>query len=77
MKRILRTGHELVAERSVRFTRDLYRCWEGFGEYYPEKKNEMYHVLDLAINPIVDTVKILETIGSVENFLGEETHSVL
>jgi len=72
MKRILRTGHELVAERSQRFTRDLYRCWEGFAEYYPEKKDEMYHVLDLAINPTTDIQKISKTMASIGGWLEAE-----
>ncbi len=67
MKRMLRSGFELVMERSQKYTRDLYLCYEGFSEYYPEKKEAMYRVLELAVNPTSDKSEIgivLEGIGS-------------
>lgn len=60
MKGLLRVGFELTMERSQKYTRDLYRCYETFSEYYPEKEPEMREVLDLALNPISDKKKIKE-----------------
>lgn len=67
MKGLLRTGFELTMERSQKYTRDLYRCYETFAEYYPEKEIEMREVLDLALNPITNKKKlkdVMEDIGS-------------
>ena len=55
MKRILRTGFELVMGREQKYTRDLYPCYESFIKYYPQKKDDMYKTLELAINPIDDS----------------------
>lgn len=58
MKRVVRTGCELVMERSGKYTRDLYPCYELFSEYYPEKQSDMYRVLELAVNPSKDAREI-------------------
>lgn len=58
MKGLLRTGFELVMERSKKYTRDLYPCYEGFSKYYPEKESEMKEVLHYALNPTGDINKI-------------------
>ncbi len=39
-------------EKEQRFTRDLYLVYESFADHYPEKRNEMFHALDLAVNPV-------------------------
>ena len=66
MKRLLRTGFELVMEKDKSFTRDLYPCYEIFSKYYPEKEKKMKEVLELAINQTEDKsliLKILKTFG--------------
>lgn len=45
MKNFLRASFELVMERSQRYTRDLYLCYESFAEYYPEKEAEARELL--------------------------------
>lgn len=60
-KDILRTGFELTMERSKRYTRDLYLCYQDFAEYYPNKESQMREVLDLALNPTSDK-KVIEKI---------------
>jgi predicted nucleotidyltransferase len=72
MKRILRSGFELVMERSQKYTRDLYPCYEGFSEYYPEQKDNMYKVLELAINPTDDKAEIEEVLDSIGNWIIKE-----
>lgn len=72
MKRIVRTGFELVMERSRKYTRDLYPCYEEFSKYYPEKKEEMYKVLELAINPTADEKEILNILSTLGDWLVKE-----
>ncbi|MDO8604572.1 MAG: hypothetical protein Q7K40_04245 [bacterium] len=55
MKRILRTGFELVMEREQKYTRDLYPSYVSFAKHYPSKKYDMYEALELAMNPIHDS----------------------
>lgn len=64
MRRFLRLGMELVMEREQKFTRDLYLCYESFSKHYPEKQDEMYRALELAINPVVNN----ETFEFVQKF---------
>lgn len=52
LRRFLRLGMELVMEEEQRFTRDLYLCYESFAKHYPEKRNAMFHALELAVNPV-------------------------
>lgn len=66
MKRILRSGCELVMERSQSYTRDLYPCYELFARYYPQKDAEMYRVLEMAVNPTSnrrEIINILDDFG--------------
>ncbi len=72
MKGLLRVGFELTMERSQKYTRDLYRCYETFSEYYPEKEAEMREVLDLALNPTVDKNKMKEIMENIGTFLLSE-----
>ena len=72
IKRIIRSGFELVMERAQKYTRDLYPCYEGFSEYYPEKKEEMYEVLKLAIEPTSDKEMILKILDTLGDWLARE-----
>ncbi|MDR3519607.1 MAG: hypothetical protein P4L63_01825 [Candidatus Pacebacteria bacterium] len=77
MKRIIRTGFELVMEREQKYTRDLYTCYESFSKYYPEKKNEMYKTLEMAINPTDDSRIIIKLLNDWLIFLSKEIEKVL
>lgn len=72
MKGLLRTGFELTMERSQKYTRDLYRCYETFSEYYPEKESEMREVLDLALNPTGDKIRIKQVMDNLGAWLFDE-----
>jgi len=72
MKRILRTGCELVMERSGKYTRDLYPCYEVFAEYYPEKEKEMWRVLELAINPVAEKEEIQNALSGIGAWISKE-----
>jgi len=73
-KIIVRAGCELVLLRSGKYSRDLYPCYEIFSKYYPEKKQDMYKALELAINPVSDTKQVKTMLQSIGTWLvGEAT----
>lgn len=75
MKRFLRTGFEICMERSNRYTRDLYKCYETFIEYYPEKEPQMREILELALNPTSDKQKIKQIADSFGPWLQKEINT--
>ncbi len=72
MKSILRAGFEITMERSGKYTRDLYRCYEGFSEYYPDQEPQMREVLHLVLNPTTDKRKMKEIIDEFGMWLLDE-----
>ena len=72
MKRILRSGFEIVMERDQCFTRDLHPCYERFSHYYPNQKSLMRQVLIWAINPIDSPEKIIDFLYQFGGWLVEE-----
>jgi hypothetical protein len=77
MKGLLRSGCEIVMERSGKYTRDLYPCYEVFSEYYPKKEPEMREVLKLTLNPISDKRKIKEKMDTLGSWLQKEAEKYL
>lgn len=73
MKGLLRVGAEITLERSKKYTRDLYKCYEVFSEYYPKKEQEMREVLDLALNPTDDKDIIKDVMDSFGFWLLDES----
>ena len=76
MKRILRTGFELVMERSQSYTRDLYPSYEIFSNYYPEKEKEMKEVLFFSINNTAASSQILRILNNIGTWLADETETI-
>ena len=72
MKGLLRVGFELTMDREQKYTRDLYRCYETFSKYYPEKGSEMLEVLDLALNPTSDKNEIKKVMDNLGQWLLSE-----
>ena len=72
MKILLRVGAELTMERSGKYTRDLYPCYQLFSEYYPKKEPEMREVLYLVLNPTSDKEKIKAIVSNLGGWLVEE-----
>jgi len=68
MKRIVRTGFELVVDQSSKYTRDLYTCYFEFIKYYPDQRKDMHKALMLSINPTNN----VETILGILNRLGNQ-----
>lgn len=77
MKTILRIGSEITMERSKKYSRDLYICYEMFVEYYPEKESEMKKVLFLALNPTDDKDEIIQIVSGFGVWLIEESKRCL
>ncbi len=50
-KILLRCGFELVMEREMKYTNDLYICYVAFSKYYPEQAPPMKWVLFWYLNP--------------------------
>ncbi|HAG07961.1 MAG TPA: hypothetical protein DCK87_00050 [Desulfotomaculum sp.] len=72
MKRIVRSGLELVSEREKCFTRDLGLCFEKFSKYYPDKKDDMHKALILALKPTNNTKVIEKTFNNLGEWLVSE-----
>jgi hypothetical protein len=72
MKRIVRSGFELVMERAQTFSRDLYPCYEHFARYYPEKEAEMKRALELAVFPTDDPTLLSPVIENLGRWLSAE-----
>jgi hypothetical protein len=49
-RRIVRSGFEITMDRSNRFTRDLYPCYEHFSHFYPRRSRQMFRVLINCLN---------------------------
>jgi hypothetical protein len=49
-RRIVRSGLEITTDRSDRFTRDLYLCYEQFAALYPDRAEDMFRVLVNCLN---------------------------
>lgn len=76
MKRLIRGGFELTAERSQKYSRDLYLCWKNFSLYYPEKSTIFYEALNLAVNPSRDIFCIKKVIIECGHWLIVEAHNI-
>ncbi|MDJ1172653.1 hypothetical protein [Roseofilum capinflatum] len=51
MRRMVRTGYELVMEQDQSYTPDLYYCYQRFALYFPEQQRAMHKALQLALFP--------------------------
>jgi predicted nucleotidyltransferase len=71
VKRVLRAGLELVAERQQAYTRDPDMCCELFGKYYPEKAAAMRKILGL-MSELTDPDDTLESIESMIHWIAAE-----
>lgn len=77
MKGLLRSGCEIVMERSGKYTRDLYPCYKIFSQYYPKKEKDMKEVLQLALNPTTDKSKIEKIMKNIGGWMKNEAEKHL
>ncbi|MGW6735183.1 nucleotidyltransferase domain-containing protein [Streptomyces sp. NPDC055013] len=71
VKRVLRAGLELVAERQQEYTRDPDMCCDLFGKYYPEKAAAARNILAL-MSELTDPDDALESIESLIDWIAVE-----
>jgi hypothetical protein len=76
MKRILRSGGELIMEREHVYVRDLYPCYQLFSKYYPDQASRMHQVLEYALNPTEDLQQASELTGRFSDWLEMEIERV-
>jgi hypothetical protein len=76
MKRILRTGFELVMERERKYTRDLYPCFESFSHHYPQRHALARRPLELAINRTDDPETVLPLLQEWSAFMPGEIERI-
>lgn len=76
MKRIVRSGFEIVMEKKQCYTRDLYPCYQLFAESYPSRKSEMYRALTWAIEPTDDSQAIVDFLNDFGTWLADEIDRV-
>lgn len=69
MKRIVRSGLELVSEREGCFTRDLVLCLDKFSKYYPNKRDNLKKAFLLAVNPTGDLKLIKEIFDDIGRWI--------
>jgi hypothetical protein len=72
LKRLIRSGFELVMERAGCFTRDLRPCCSIFGRYYPEQAASMEDALSLAIRRGCDSREFDSVTHQIGDWLHEE-----
>ena len=72
VKRVLRAGLELVAEREQVYTRDPPLCSEVFGRYYPERSTKMYEILGYMSGGFADSASALERIEALIGWIARE-----
>ncbi|MCH2082925.1 MAG: nucleotidyltransferase domain-containing protein [Saprospiraceae bacterium] len=76
-KIILRSGFELVMEREMKYTNDLYICYVSFSKYYPDLSKEMRKALFWYLNPVSKNEMAKKTIEKLGNCLCQELQSLL
>lgn len=67
-KILLRSVFELSTLQTPRFTRDLYWCYAGAADIFPEMKDTLYAVLELALQKNIPREKILPIFTPVADF---------
>ncbi|UAW64458.1 hypothetical protein KMZ15_01865 [Mycoavidus sp. HKI] len=77
MKRILRTGFELVMERENRYATSLYLLYMCFSRHYPEREADMRWVLETFLNPDVSPLQLRDRLTDFGIWLRQEVASVL
>lgn len=71
MRRIVRAGFELVMEKEMFWTRDLYAGWEAFARHHPDRSTELREALELAVNPTGDVAKVRRVAAGIGSWVAE------
>ncbi len=76
-KRLIRSSHELVAEKLQRFTRDIYPCYEGASQVFPEHEPLFRKVAEVAVFGTEDKTYLLDLARQMQAFLSVEISKML
>jgi hypothetical protein len=71
-KRLIRGAHQLVEKKLQRFTRDIYPCYEGASQVYPEHELLFRKVAEVAVFGTEDKEYLLELARQMQDFLSVE-----
>lgn len=77
MKRILRTGFELVMESAHAYTRDLESCLQIFSEFYPERRTEMTRAFELSIHPTADSNRVIPLLEGLGEWVANSAEELI
>lgn len=72
MKRLVRSGFELVMEEERTYTRDLEECYAAFARHFPAYSQQMRHALAWAVRPSADREEILRFLSTFGAWLCAE-----
>ncbi len=71
-KRLIRRAHELIEGKLQRFTRDIYPCYEGASQVWPEHEPLFRKVAEVAVFGTEDQEYLIDLARQMHNFLEEE-----
>jgi hypothetical protein len=76
MKKIVRSGFELVMHNEQYFTRDLFPCYQGFARHYPRMECAMKQAAEYSLFPPVDRRVISQVLGNFGAWLIDTIHTI-
>ncbi len=71
-KRLIRRAHELVEGKLQRFTRDIYPCYEGASQVWPEHQPLFHKVAEVAVFGTEDRVYLIDLARQMRVFFEGE-----
>ncbi len=75
-KQIIRSAHDLVAEKLQRFTRDIYPAYEGAIQVYPEQKTLLHRIAEIAVFGSTNKQELVSLIQQSKAFIEPELITV-
>jgi hypothetical protein len=77
MKRILRSGFEMVIEKEKFYTNDVRLCYQYFCKNYPNKAQDMAKVMNLFLYPLDDLQEIVLIADNLIQWMLSESRDTL
>jgi hypothetical protein len=69
MKRILRSGVEILTIETGQYSRDLYTCYYLFSQRFPIHKKDMYDAFLLALKPTSNIERMMGLVDKLGAFI--------
>jgi hypothetical protein len=76
MRRMVRTGFELVMAQDQSYTPDLYHCSARFAAYFPQQRINMEKALELALEPSAHRPGLILFLRLFGRWLSDEVQSM-